>query len=163
MRHHTSTGTEVLSGTGEATASLPLAVSAGGSVLLIRNGVPEQYLPSGAHIPVLDRDHVEVRVLPPQALRKPLTAPPDAQALALPYERSYLNVDGVLVGMVKPGHGTAPQATSPIGAWEGDGHATDLSVYDREELKACLDAPLRACLPASGHCCGGRGTVRLAS
>lgn len=156
MRHDTTLEHEAPS---EAAASLPRAVPAGESVLLIRNGVPEQYLPPGAPIPPQERDHVEVRVLPPQALRRP----PDAQALTLPYERSYLNVDGVLVAMVKPGRGAAPQASSPIGTWESDGHATALLAYDREELKACLEAPLRACLPASGHCCGGRHPVRLAS
>ena len=90
------------------------------------------------------------------APRLPTLAPPDFQALRLPFERSFLHVDGELVGIVKPARPDSKMTTPVIEAWEDIDPHLDLQKHDLEALRACLTEPLRACLPAAGVCCGAR-------
>jgi len=124
-----------------------------GRALLIRNGVPEQYCPPGHHVLPPGRGKVEVRLLSEDITRQPVLAPPDFRALALPYERSYLFVDGDLVGTL-----TTP--SSPRGGglrtWEGFQPVRGSGERPAEPLKTCLTERLRSCLPSAGVCCGAR-------
>jgi hypothetical protein len=126
----------------------PFFVPPGRVALAIRDGRPDRFHPPG--FLVLPQGKVEVRLLERGPAR--FQDPPDAGALTLPYERSWLHLDGTLVGIVRPGGaGTAP-AASAIEAWEGFAPSTPRP----EAPEACLSEPMRICLPRSGVCCGGR-------
>jgi hypothetical protein len=81
--------------------------------LLVRNGVPERFYPPGGHISPLGPGSVEVRLL--QTDRVQL----GPQALAQPFMRSLLFVDGIPVGILIPSR-SCTDAMGPIPtAWEG--------------------------------------------
>ncbi len=126
------------------------------TALVIRNGVPEQFYLPGLHALPLGPAKVEVRLLSVDASRLPTLAPPDFQALRLPFERSFLHVDGDLVGIVKPACTGSELTTPVIEAWEDIDPHHVLHEHDLESLRACRTEPLRACLPAAGVCCGAR-------
>lgn len=131
-----------------------LLVPPGRSGLFIRNGVPERFYPPGLHALPLDQAKVEVRLLTPATDAG--HAPPDSRALALPFERSFLYLDGRLIGMVKRQLPQAHDGVTELQAWEGFQPARARQEPRLEQLLACVTEPLRACLPASGRCCGAR-------
>jgi hypothetical protein len=140
--------------------ALPFLVPQSHTALVIRDGVPEQFLPSGLQALHLGEAKVEVRLLELDVSSLPALAPPDSRALTLPFERSYLHLNGELVGMVKPSHAepeeAVPEAGPAIKAWEGFNPFHRFQEHYLEALRACLTEPLRACFPSSGICCGGR-------
>jgi hypothetical protein len=81
--------------------------------LLVRNGVPERFYPPGGHISPLGPGSVEVRLLQTDRTQLGL------QALAQPFVRSLLFVDGTPVGILIPSR-SCSGAMGPIPtAWEG--------------------------------------------
>jgi hypothetical protein len=122
--------------------------------LALRNGVPDRFFPPGFHALLRDKAKVEVRLLR-AGVSASNSAFPDASALALPYERGLLYLEGALVGVVKPFCGSEPEQALPvITTWEGFDPSPELRDLDLPQ--ACLSEPLRTCLPRSGRCCGAR-------
>ena len=136
-----------LYGTGEVPVGGRIRVPEGERALVLRDGLPEQFLEPGLHPVLLHAGSVEVRMLQGPT---EVSGPPGAQALALPYQESYLLRDGFLMGVLKAG------AEAPVRAWEN--WTTPARVADRyrEGLRSCRSERLRACLPGSGACCGER-------
>ena len=134
----------------------PFFVPEDRTALVVRDGVPEQFVFSGLHPLPKGQAKVEVRLLSPEVSRLPALVPPDSRALNLPYERSYLHIDGALVGILEPARSGAEAGTPEIKAWEGFNPFHKAQERYLESLTACLDQPLRACYPTSGICCGGR-------
>lgn len=122
--------------------------------LLIQNGTPERFYPPGQH--ELPRGKVEVRLLPHGTAKAPVLAPPGRSALALPFERSLLHVDGDLVGILQPSRTEVDDTATIIGAWEG--FHPDRESLDQAAASpwTCITEPLRVCIPAAGTCCGAR-------
>ena len=80
----------------------PFSVPSDRTALVIRNGVPERFLLPSSKALLRGRGKTEVRLLSPEASRLTALTPPGAQALALPFERSFLHLDGDLIGILKP-------------------------------------------------------------
>lgn len=137
-------------------------VPTGQSALVVRNGVAEQFFRPGSH--VLPPGKVEVRLLNVNPAHLSALSPPSREALAIPFERSFLHVDGELLGVVK--RESAHPVTAPtIRAWE-DAPGPRKTAGSGEEPAACLFEPLRACHPGAEICCGARmgsNAVRKAS
>jgi len=154
MRSERSTGLDPLSTPStERELDSAFQVPSDGRALLIRNGVPEQYCPPGEHVLPAGKGKVEVRLLTADVARQPVLAPPDYRALALPFDRSLLFVDGNRVGVLKPSH---QPRTGGLKAWEGFQPARESQGRTSETLKTCLTERLRSCLPSAGVCCGAR-------
>jgi hypothetical protein len=124
--------------------------------LVIQNGHPERFYPPGLLALPLGQGKVEVRLLAQDTAQLQTLAPPNAGALNLPFERSFLHVDGDLVGIVKAPPIGAEESTPVIETWEGFNPRQELHDPPLESSRACLTEPLRTCIPAAGICCGAR-------